>query len=260
MKTVILCGGLGTRLREETEFLPKPMLEIGSKPILWHIMKIYAHYGFRDFIICIGYKGYRIKDFFYNYEISNSDFTVELGNPKRIDIYANHSEKGWRITLADTGKTALKGARIKKIEKYVDGDVFMLTYGDGLGNIDLNALVAFHKRHGKIGTVTGVRPPSRFGELVAKDNKVSSFIEKPQVSKGLINGGFFVFNREFFDYLSESNDCGFENNTLHQLIKKDQLMVYEHSGDWACMDTHREWQYLNRMWQEEKAHWKVWKD
>jgi glucose-1-phosphate cytidylyltransferase len=214
MKVVILCGGMGTRLREETEYKPKPMVEIGSKPILWHIMKIYAHQGFKDFILCLGYKGEIIKSYFYNYEILNNDFTVELGNYKHVEIHSNHKEKGWRVTLADTGETALKGARIKRIEKYIDGDLFMLTYGDGVANINLHELLDFHKRHDRIGTVTGVRPPSRFGEMIIKDNQVVSFTEKPQVSEGLINGGFFVFNRKIFDYLSEDDNFDFEVGTL----------------------------------------------
>jgi len=258
MKTVILCGGMGTRLREETEVKPKPMVEIGRKPILWHIMKIYAHYGFNDFILCLGYKGEIIKDYFYNYEILNNDFTVELGEHKRIEIHSNHGERGWRVTLVDTGERALKGARIKRIEKYIDSDIFMLTYGDGLANINLDELVSFHKNHGRIGTVTGVRPPSRFGELVVENDKVVSFAEKPQVSGGLINGGFFVFNREIFDYLSEDDDCDFEVGPLEQLAEDGELMVYELRGDWACMDTFRDMQYLNKSWQDGKAFWKIW--
>jgi len=195
MKVVILCGGLGTRLREETEFRPKPMVEIGGKPILWHIMKIYAHYGFKDFIICLGYKGEMIKEYFYNYEVLNNDFTIELGNPKNIEIHSNHGEKGWRVTLADTGDKALKGARLKRVEKYIVGDQFMVTYGDGVADIDISDLLRFHQLHGKLATLTGVRPLSRFGELTVKDKQVLQFTEKPQSSRGLINGGFFVFNR-----------------------------------------------------------------
>ena len=162
MKVVIMCGGLGTRLKEETEFRPKPMVNIGAKPILWHIMKIYSHYGFNDFILCLGYKGELIKEFFYNYEILNSDFTIEFGECKNIEIYNNHCEIDWRVTLADTGETTLKGARLKKVEKYIDGDDFMVTYGDGVANIDINALVDYHKSHGRLATVTGVNPAARF--------------------------------------------------------------------------------------------------
>ncbi|HMK50626.1 MAG TPA: sugar phosphate nucleotidyltransferase, partial [Thermodesulfovibrionales bacterium] len=172
MKVVILCGGLGTRLREETEFRPKPMVNIGSRPILWHIMKTYASYGFKDFILCLGYKGEMIKEYFYNYEVLNSDFTIELGESKKVQIYNNHGENGWRITLADTGEKALKGARLKKIEKYLDGDTFMMTYGDGVADINIESLLQFHGKHRKLVTVTGVNPASRFGELKVKGDTV----------------------------------------------------------------------------------------
>lgn len=180
MKIVIFAGGLGTRLREETEFRPKPMVSIGGRPILWHIMKIYAHYGFGEFILCLGHKGEMIKEYFYNYEVFNNDFTVELGNKKNIEIHNDHHERGWRVTLADTGDQALKGARLKRVEKYIDGDQFMMTYGDGVANININALLAFHKSHGKLVTVTGISPVSRFGELKIKGDRVESFIEKPK--------------------------------------------------------------------------------
>ncbi len=258
IKVVILCGGRGTRLKEETEVRPKPLIEIGNKPILWHIMKIYAHYGFIDFILCLGYKGEKIKEYFYNYEVLNNDFTVELGDHKHIDIYSGHNERGWRVTLADTGERALKGARIKKIEKYMASDLFMLTYGDGVADINLQELLSFHKKHGRIGTVTGVRPPSRFGELVVKNNRVTSFTEKPQVSDGLINGGFFVLNRKIFNYLSEDDNCDFEVGTLDQLAEDGELMVYEFKKEWACMDTFRDMQYLNKLWKTGRAFWKIW--
>ena len=180
IKVVILCGGLGTRLREETEFRPKPMVEIGGKPILWHIMKIYVHYGFKDFILCLGYKGEMIKEYFYNYEVLNNDFTIELGNNKNIEIHSNHGEKGWRVTLADTGDEALKGARLKRVEKYISDDQFLMTYGDGVSNIDINSLLAFHQGHGKIVTVTGINPATRFGELKIKGNQVECFSDKTE--------------------------------------------------------------------------------
>jgi len=258
IKVVILCGGRGIRLKEETEICPKPLIEIGGKPILWHIMKIYSAYGFKDFILCLGYKGEMIKSYFYNYEILNNDFTVELGNYKHIEIHSNHKEKGWRVTLADTGEMALKGARIKKIKKYVDGDLFMLTYGDGVANINLAELLAFHKSHGRIGTVTGVQPPSRFGEMIIKANQVVSFTEKPQVSEGLINGGFFVFNRKIFNYLSEDDNCDFEIGSLEQLAEEGELMLYKLKGEWACMDTYRDKIYLNELWKSGRAFWKIW--
>jgi len=260
MKVVILCGGLGTRLREETEYRPKPMVEIGGKPILWHIMKIYESYGFKEFILCLGYKGELIKNYFYNYEILNYDFTIELGNNKKIEIYNSNKEIGWKITLADTGLLALKGSRIKKIEKYIDDDLFMVTYGDGVANIDLHRLLSFHKSHNRIGTLTGVRPLSRFGELVVQNERVISFIEKPQFSEGLINGGFFVFNKKIFNYLTEDDNCDFEIGPLEILAKDGELMVYEHKGEWTCMDTYRDMLYLNRLWENRKAFWKIWKD
>ena len=260
IKVVILCGGLGTRLREETEFRPKPMIEIGGRPSLWHIMKIYAHYGFKDFILCLGYKGEMIKKYFYNYEVLNNDFTVELGNSDKVSVHSDHREKDWKVTLVDTGETSLKGSRVKKIEKYVDGDLFMVTYGDGVADIDLKELVSFHKSHGCIGTITGVRPPSRFGELITKKDKVLSFTEKPQLSLGLINGGFFVFNRKFFSYLSDDDNCDLERGPLEKLVKDGQMAVYKHQKKWECMDTVRDMEYLNNLWQDGKAFWKVWNE
>ena len=258
-KVVILCGGLGTRLKEETEFKPKPMVMIGNKPILWHIMKIYAHYDFNDFILCLGYKGEVIKEYFLNYDILNSDFTVKLGSQKKIAVHNTSEESDWSITLADTGIDALKGARLKKIEKYIKEDIFMVTYGDGVGNIDIKKLLDFHKNHGKIATVTGVRPPSLFGELKVKDNKAVIFSEKPQTSTGLISGGFFVFNYKLFEYLTEDDNCDFEKGPLEKIASNGELMVYTHNGDWACMDTYRDVEYLNKLWKNNKAFWKVWR-
>jgi len=259
MKVVILCGGLGTRLREETEFRPKPMVEIGGKPILWHIMKIYAHYGFKKFILCLGYKGEMIKEYFYNYEIFNNDFTIELGNRnKHIEIHSNLSEEFWHITLADTGDKALKGARLKRVEKYVDDEQFMVTYGDGVANIDIKDLLKFHQSHAKLATLTGVRPLSRFGELIMKDRQVIQFTEKPQSGIGLINGGFFVFNRGIFDILEDRDDCDLEYGALEEIASSGQLMVYEHHKFWFCMDTIRDMDYLNKLCTEGKAPWKIW--
>lgn len=258
IKVVILCGGLGTRLREETEFRPKPMVNIGSRPILWHIMKIYAHYGFNDFILCLGYKGEMIKEYFYNYEILNSDFTIDLDNRKSIEIHSNHAEKNWKVTLADTGDIALKGARLKRIEKYIDGDMFMLTYGDGVANVNVNALLAFHKSHGKLVTVTGVNPASRFGELRVKGDRIVKFIEKKKTGASSINGGFFVCNRGIFDYLTHDDNCDLEIGAMERIAQEGQLMVYKHKGFWACMDTLRDADYLNKLWNENKAEWKIW--
>ena len=202
MKVVILCGGFGTRLREETEIRPKPMVEIGGRPILWHIMKTFAYYGYDDFVLCLGYKGDMIKNYFLNYEQLNNDFSIELGSGN-IEIYDNHMEKGWKVTLADTGLNTMTGARVKRVEKYIDGDHFILTYGDGVTNCDINELVKFHKSCNKIGTITGVSPPSHYGELGISGDSVVSFREKPNAQDSMINGGYFVFNRDFFKYLSE---------------------------------------------------------
>ena len=258
MKVVILCGGFGTRLREETEFRPKPMVEIGGKPILWHVMKIYAHYGYMDFILALGYKGEMVKEYFYNYDVLNNDFTIELGNEKKVEIHRNNAEKDWRVTLADTGDKALKGARLKRGEQYIDDDQFMLTYGDGIANVDIEDLLGFHQSHGKLATVIGINPASRFGELKMKGDQVESFSEKPKNGKGLINGGFFVFNRGIFDYLSADDDCDLEIGALEEIAKDGELMVYKHAGFWACMDTLRDMEYLNKLWSESHAEWKVW--
>ena len=259
IKVVILCGGLGTRLREETEFRPKPMVQIGDKPILWHIMKIYAHYGFNEFVLCLGYRGEMIKEYFYNYEVLNYDFTIQLNNRnKHIEIHNNRNVEDWRITLADTGDKALKGARLKRVQNYIDGEQFMVTYGDGLANIDMNDLLKFHQSHGKLATLTGVRPLSRFGELIMKDRQVIQFTEKPQSGIGLINGGFFVFNRGIFDILEDRDDCDLEYGALEEIASSGQLMVYEHHKFWFCMDTTRDMDYLNKLCTEGKAPWKIW--
>ena len=258
LKVVILCGGLGTRLREETEFRPKPMVNIGNRPILWHIMKVFSHFGLKEFVLCLGYKGETIKEFFYHYEIMNNDVTVELANPNRIFVHQQHDEAGWKVTLADTGEKTLKGARLKRVEKYVEGDTFLVTYGDGLADIDLDILLNYHRTHGKLATVTGVNPSSRFGELRVNGNRVESFCEKPEASKDFINGGFFVFNRGIFDYLSMDESCDLEYGALERIAAEGELMVYKHTGSWACMDTLRDAEYLNRLWSDNKAFWKVW--
>ncbi len=258
MKVVILCGGLGTRLREETEFRPKPMTHIGNHPILWHIMKIYAYQGFNDFILCLGYKGEVIKDYFYHYEIMNNDVTLELGSPEKVRIHQSHDEKGWKVTLANTGGRALKGARLKKVERYINDDEFMMTYGDGVADVDIHSLLAFHHNHGKLATVTGVNPVSRFGELKIDGDRVEDFFEKPDDSSGLINGGFFVLNKGIFDYLSCEDDCDLEIGCLERVASEGQLMVYKHTGFWACMDTVREVDYLNKLFNDGNALWKIW--
>lgn len=253
-KVVILCGGLGTRLKEETEYRPKPMVNIGTKPILWHIMKIYSRYGFKDFVLCLGYKGEMIKEYFYNYEVLNNDFTIELGK-RKINFQNSHEEIDWKVTLVDTGRNALKGARLKKIERYIDTDTFMLTYGDGVANIDIKKLLAFHQNHNKIATLTGVKPPSRFGTLSIDGGAVKKFTEKPQAVEGLINGGFFVFRKKIFSYLNDDDTCDLEIGTLDRLADEDELMVYKHLGDWMCMDNIRDQEYLNKQWSSGKAFW-----
>tara|TARA_Y100000031_G_C8177255_1_gene364719 strand:+ start:166 stop:1017 length:852 start_codon:yes stop_codon:yes gene_type:complete len=257
-KVVILCGGLGTRLREETEFKPKPMVEIGRHPILWHIMKIYACQGFKDFILCLGNKGHMIKEYFYHYQVLNNDFTIVLGERNNIKIHSDLDEKNWRITLADTGDKALKGARLKRVEKYIDNDLFMMTYGDGVSDINLHDLLAFHSRHGKLATVTGINPASRFGELKIRGDQVESFAEKAGTNSGLVNGGFFVFSKEFLNYLTPDDSCDLEFGPLEKIARDGQLMVYKHKGFWACMDTLRDMDYLNKLWNTNQASWKIW--
>lgn len=258
MKVVILCGGAGTRLREETEFRPKPMVNIGDRPILWHIMKYYSRFGFNDFVLALGYKGEMIKNYFCHYELMNNDVTIKLGQPENICIHHSHEEAGWTITLADTGEKALKGARLKKVERYVPENTFMMTYGDGIADVDIHALLAFHRSHGRMATVTGINPASRFGELKIEGDRVASFREKPQNGDGLINGGFFVFQREIFKYLTSEDSCDLEVGPLEQIAREGQLMVYKHRGFWACMDTIRDMEYLNRIWDSGTAKWKIW--
>ncbi len=257
IQTIILCGGQGTRMREETEYRPKPMVEIGGRPILWHIMKIYASGGFRDFVICLGYKGEMIKEYFLNYEAMNNDLTIDLGKRGSVLYHGTH-EDDWRVTLADTGLNTTTAGRVKLVEPYVKGRTFMLTYGDGLANVDVRALVEFHRRSGTIGTVTGVRPTSRFGELLTDGDRVQRFSEKPQTSEGWINGGFFVLEREFFDYLSLSPECVLERDPLERLAREGQLSVFHHEQFWQCMDTYRDYIHLNELWASGQARWKVW--
>lgn len=257
MKVIILAGGWGTRLEGEDERIPKPMVMIGNRPVLWHIMKIYSHYGFNEFIICLGVKADNIKNYFYNYESINSDFTIEMSTGD-IKYHAYHDERDWKVTLVDTGLNTLKGGRIKRIEKYLESDINMVTYGDGVADININKLIEFHKSHRKTVTITGVRPPARFGELIEKNGKVELFQEKPQTSKGLINGGFMVFNRKMLDYLTEDEKCDFEVGPLEILAQNGDIMVYKHDGSWECMDHGRDVVHLNKLWNDKKAFWKVW--
>jgi glucose-1-phosphate cytidylyltransferase len=259
MKVAILCGGQGTRLREETEYRPKPMVEIGGRPILWHIMKTYAHYGFKDFVLCLGYKGHMIKDFFLNYESRMNDLTVKLGSNPSVEFHNDHPEEGWSVTMAETGESSLTGARVRRARSYLTGDRFCLTYGDGLGDVDIAKLVAFHESHGKIGTVTAVRPPGRFGELRVDGTQVSAFAEKPQLAEGFINGGFFVFERAFIeDYLDDRDDLVLEIEPLQRLAADGELMAFPHHGFWKPMDTYRELKMLEDYWTRGEAPWKVW--
>jgi glucose-1-phosphate cytidylyltransferase len=256
MKVIILAGGWGSRLGQLTESVPKPMVSIGNKPILWHIMKIYSHYGFNDFIIASGVKGHVIKDYFYNFESRNNDFTVNLSSGD-IKYHNKHNESDWKVTLVDTGLNTLKGGRIKLLEKYLMDDINMITYGDGVADVNIKTLVKYHKSHGKTITITGVRPPARFGELIEKAGKLISFAEKPQTSTGLINGGFMVFNRNLLNYLTPDQDCDFEFDALEQLTVAGEVMVYKHEGQWECMDNERDVAHLNSLWNN-KAFWKKW--
>jgi glucose-1-phosphate cytidylyltransferase len=257
MRTIILCGGFGTRLREETEYRPKPLVDIGGRPILWHIMKLYAHYGFCDFVLCLGYRGNMIKGYFLNYEAMNNDFTIRLGHQNHITYHGAHEEQSFYITLADTGLETMTGGRVKQVEKYINGDAFMVTYGDGVADIDIHKLVNFHQAHGRLATVTAVRPVSRFGILdMDNDGKVLNFAEKPRLDSWA-SAGFFVFNRRVFDYL-KGDDCVLEREPLEQLAHEGQLMAYRHSGFFFAMDTYREYKHLNELWASGKASWKVW--
>lgn len=257
MKAIILAGGYGTRLGQRTSLIPKPMVRIGSKPIIWHIMKIYSHYGVNEFVICLGYKGEIIKDYFYHYGIKNNDFTIDLDN-SNITYHSDHDETHWKVTLIDTGLDTLKGARLKRVEEYIDDGINLLTYGDGVADININKLIEFHKNHKKTVTITGVHPPARFGELIEEDNKVTSFSEKPQTSIGLINGGFMVFNNELLNHLTEKPDCDLEIGALEELSEQGEVMVYKHKGNWECMDHERDVKHLNKLWNEDNAFWKVW--
>lgn len=260
MKVVILCGGRGTRFREETEHKPKPMIEIGGRPIVWHIMKHYARYGHREFVLCLGYKGHIIKDYFLNYEAMGSDVTVTLGKGASVELHGRRHDEDWKVTLADTGLDTLTGGRVKRVQAYVGDEPFFLTYGDGVSDVDLDALQAFHRGSGVIGTVTGVAPPGRFGELALSGDKVTSFTEKPEVAAGVINGGFFLFEPKFFDYLSADESCILERAPLEKLSQDHQLNVYKHPGFWQCIDTFRDYELVTGLWASGKAPWKTWQD
>ena len=258
MKVVILCGGLGTRLREETEFRPKPMVSIGERPILWHIMKCYSHYGFKEFVLCLGYRGNVIREYFRNFHFHSSDFTVQLCYPPKFEMHQEFEESQWRVTLVDTGQEAQTGARLKRIQKYIGDEPFLMTYGDGLANVDLRHLLSYHRQQGRIATVTAVHPPARFGELEVEGGRALHFREKPQTQTGLISGGFFALNPEVFDYLEDDDACNFEKGPLARLADEGQLSVHTHLGFWQCMDTYRDYTILNEMWGSPQPPWKLW--
>jgi glucose-1-phosphate cytidylyltransferase len=254
MKAVILAGGLGTRIAEESAAKPKPMIEIGGKPILWHIMKIYSHHGVNDFIICCGYKGYLIKEYFANYLLHTSDITIDISK-NSIELHQKKAEP-WKVTLIDTGESTQTGGRLKRIRNYISDD-FCMTYGDGVGSLNLTALLQFHKSHGKLATMTAVKPPGRFGALDLESTKVKSFQEKPQGDGAWINGGFCVLKPEIFD-LIESDDTIWERQPLEQLASQGQLMAYLHNDFWHPMDTLRDRNYLEGLWLSNAAPWRVW--
>ena len=258
MKVIILAGGWGTRLGKQTEEIPKPMVPIGGKPILWHIMKIFSHYGLKDFVISCGVKASIIKHYFANYQNQNEDFTIDL-DKNNIKYHTNYIKENWSVTLVDTGLNTLKGARIKRLEEYLVDDINIVTYGDGVADININKLVEFHKEHGKMITISGVHPPARFGEIIDQGGQVITFEEKPQTSVGLINGGFMVFNKKLLNFLSTDENCDFETGVLEELTNKNEVMVYKHDGSWECMDHERDVVHLNKLWDENSAFWKVWK-
>lgn len=260
MKVVILCGGKGARLREETEFRPKPMVPIGGRPILWHIMKSYAHYGHKDFILCLGYKGDMIKEYFRNYLWNTCDTTLLLGRNPDLQFHDSHGEEDWRVTLADTGEEAMTAYRVRQIRRYIpSAEPFLLTYGDGLSTIDINASIAAHQSAGKICSISAVHPAGRFGALRIEDNgRIYAFSEKPQFEEAYVNGGYMVCDHRFFDYLPDDPHMMLERQPMDNLVRDGQLHAYKHEGFWQPMDTYQESQHLNRLWNEDKAPWKIW--
>jgi glucose-1-phosphate cytidylyltransferase len=260
MKVVILCGGKGTRLREETDFRPKPMVPVGNRPIVWHIMKTYAHYGHKDFILCLGYKGDMIKEYFRNYLWNICDATLALGPNPSVQFHTGHDEEDWRVTLADTGEDSMTAYRVKQIQKYIPaGESFLLTYGDGLATIDINASIAAHQASGKICSLSAVHPAGRFGALrIENDGGIHTFSEKPQFEDAYVNGGYMVCDHRIFDYLPNDPEVMLERKPMDDLVRSKQLHAFRHEGFWQPMDTYQEMQYLNRLWTENKAPWKVW--
>lgn len=255
MKTVILAGGLGTRISEETLLKPKPMIEIGGKPILWHIMKIYSHYGINDFIICLGYKGYVIKEYFINYFYHMSDVTIDIKN-NNTKIHQSKSEP-WKITLVDTGEHSMTGGRLKRIAPYLDNEDFCFTYGDGVSNVNIKNLIDFHKSHKRLATLTAIKPPARFGALELKNNQVQGFREKPYGGAGWANGGFFVLSPQVIEYIKDDTTI-WEREPLESLTRDDQLLAYQHDDFWHAMDTLRDKNFLENLWENKSAPWKIW--
>jgi glucose-1-phosphate cytidylyltransferase len=259
LPVVILCGGQGTRLREETEYRPKPMVEIGGKPILWHIMKVYGRAGSERFVLCLGYKSWTIKQYFLRYHEQLRDFTVAMdGSPP--EFHNRTGEEAWKVTCAETGETTGTGGRLAAVKRYVDTDTFFFTYGDAVSDIDVGALLEFHRREGRLATVTGVHPTSRYGEMKVQGGQVTEFNEKPTVADGVVSGGFFVFQREVFDYLDPDPGHFLELGPMQRLARDGQLSVYLHEGFWHPMDTYRDYLHLNELWAGSKPPWKLWKD
>ncbi|GAU75650.1 glucose-1-phosphate cytidylyltransferase [Fusibacter sp. 3D3] len=258
MKVVILCGGYGTRISEESHLRPKPMIEIGERPILWHIMKTYSHYGFNEFVLCLGYKGHMIKEYFANYFLYGSDITFDLASNNKMEIHSCESVEPWKVTLANTGLDTMTGGRIKRIQKYVGNEPFMLTYGDGVSNVNIKALYEFHKVHGKIATITAVQPSGKYGVLgINDDSTVLEFVEKPKNVEAWINGGFMVLEPQVFDYIKD-DQVSFELEPMETLANDSEIAAYKHIGFWQCMDSQRDKQVLEHIWKSGKAPWKVW--
>jgi glucose-1-phosphate cytidylyltransferase len=260
MHVVILCGGQGTRLREVSGDLPKPMVPVGGRPVLWHILKGFAHHGHKRFVLCLGYQGWQIKRYFLDYHLAAADFSLDLADPGQVEFHSPAPPEDWCVTLAETGEHAMTGARLRRVAKYLDGDDFLLTYGDGVADVDVKALVSFHRAHGRLGTVTAVRPPGRFGEIELEAGRVTEFNEKPVVSRGRINGGFFVFRREFLKRLGDDPGLVLENEPLMRLARDGELMAFEHDGFWQPMDTGRDHRVLNELWAAGRAPWAVWNE
>lgn len=258
MQVVILCGGQGTRIRDVASDIPKPMIPIGGRPILWHIMQGYARHGFTDFVLCLGWQSWVIKRYFLDFHLADVDFSLRLGAPDELEVHDRVNESNWTVTLAETGDGAMTGCRLKRVEKYLRGDRFLLTYGDGVSDVDLTELVAFHRAHGKMGTVTAISPPSRFGEIELNGPRVVQFMEKPLTARGMINGGFFVFERRFLDRLDDDPSLVLELGPLTGLAEDGQLMAYAHRGFWHAMDSSRDHAHLNRLWSEGAAPWRTW--